>query len=104
QRTLLYTFIAAAVLGCGFVFGLYSHARVLTPIGATLALWIILSSLVDPIDRWRRGLTLPRAVLGMTVAHFGVALAVFALTTVQSFTIERDVALAPGETAPVGDY
>ena len=42
-------------------FGIYSHGQVLTPVGATLGIWIILSSLVDPIDRWRRGLTLPRA-------------------------------------------
>jgi cytochrome c-type biogenesis protein CcmF len=59
---------------------------------------------VDPIDRWRRGLTISRAVLGMTVAHIGLSVAVFALTTVQSFTIERDVSLAPGGTATVGDY
>jgi len=104
QRTLLLTFVAAAVLGCGYVFGLYSHAHLLSAVGATLAVWIVLSSLVDPIDRWRRGLTLPRAVLGMTVAHIGLAIAAFALTAVQSFTIERDVALAPGQTAKVGDY
>jgi cytochrome c-type biogenesis protein CcmF len=104
QRTLLYAFLAAAVLGCGLVFGIYSHGKLLSPIGATLAFWIVLSSLVDPIDRWRRGLTLPRAVLGMTVAHCGLALAVLALTTVQSFTIERDVSLAPGATAKVGEY
>jgi cytochrome c-type biogenesis protein CcmF len=104
QRTLLYTFVAAAILACGFVFGLYSHGKVLTPVGATLGVWVILSSLVDPIDRWRRGLTLPRAVLGMTVAHIGLGLAVIALTTVQSFTLERDVALAPGATATVGNY
>jgi cytochrome c-type biogenesis protein CcmF len=104
QRTLLLTFIAAAVLGCGFTLGLYSHARLLTPIGATLGIWIVLSSLVDPIDRWRRGMAVPRAVLGMTVAHTGLALAVIALTTVQSFTIERDVSLAPGGMAKVGEY
>jgi cytochrome c-type biogenesis protein CcmF len=104
QRTLLLTFITAAVLGCGFTFGIYSHGRVLTPIGATLGIWIVLSSLVDPIDRWRRGMAVPRAVLGMTVAHIGLALAVIALTTVQSFTIERDVSLAPGGTTKVGDY
>jgi cytochrome c-type biogenesis protein CcmF len=40
----------------------------------------------------------------MTVAHIGLALAVIALTTVQSFTIERDVALSPGGTAQVGGY
>jgi cytochrome c-type biogenesis protein CcmF len=104
QRTLLYTFVCAAVLGSGLVFGLYSHGRALTPVGATLALWIVLSSLVDPVDRWRRGLSLSRAVLGMTVAHLGLALAVIALTTVQSFTVERDVALSPGDTAHVGGY
>ena len=104
ERTLLYTLVAAAVLGCGLVFGLYAHGSLLSAVGATLGLWILLSSLVDPIDRWRRGLTLSRGVLGMTVAHLGLALAVIALTAVQSFTIERDVALAPGGTATAGDY
>ena len=104
QRTLLYTLIAAAVLACGLVFGIYSHGRVLTPVGATLALWIVLASLVDPIDRWRRGLSLSRAVIGMTIAHLGLATAVIALTTVQSFTTERDVALAPGASASAGGY
>jgi cytochrome c-type biogenesis protein CcmF len=104
QRTLFYTLIAAAVLACGLVYGIYSHGRVLTPVGATLALWIVLASLVDPIDRWRRGLSLSRAVIGMTIAHLGLATAVIALTTVQSFTTERDVALAPGASASAGGY
>jgi cytochrome c-type biogenesis protein CcmF len=104
QRTLLYALVAAAVFGCGLAFGLYARGSILTLIGAMLGAWILLSSLVDPIDRWRRGLTLPRAVLGMTVAHIGLALAVIALTTVQSFTLERDVALAPGATTTVGNY
>jgi cytochrome c-type biogenesis protein CcmF len=47
---------------------------------------------------------LSRAVLGMTVAHVGLGLAVIALTTVQSFTLERDVAMAPGASAAVGSY
>ncbi len=104
RRVLLYSGVAAGVLGCGFAFGLYARGTLLSAIGATLGIWIVLSSLVDPIDRWRRGLTLSRAVLGMTVAHLGLALAVIALTTVQSFTIERDVALAPGAKVSVGDY
>src|SRR5580704_2878051 len=104
QRTLLLSLLAAVVLACGLVFGIYSHGRLLTPIGATLALWIVLASLVDPIDRWRRGLSLSRAVIGMTTAHLGLALAVMALTTVQSFTTERDVALAPGGSTSAGGY
>jgi cytochrome c-type biogenesis protein CcmF len=104
QAMLLQTLIVAALLACGLVFGIYRHGRVLTPVGATLGVWIILASLVDPIDRWRRGLSLSRAVLGMTVAHFGLALIVIALTTVQSFTVERDVAMTPGDTVSVGGY
>jgi len=104
QRVLLLTFVAAAVLACGFAFGLYRNGRVLTPIGATLGIWIVVASLVDPIARWRRRLSVPRALLGETVAHTGLGLLVVALTAVQSFTIERDVALAPGATASAGGY
>jgi cytochrome c-type biogenesis protein CcmF len=104
QRTLLYTFVVAAVLGCGLAFGVYSHGKVLTPVAATLGFWIVLSSLVDPIDRWRRGMSVPRAVLGMTIAHIGLATAVIGLTAVQSFTVEEDLALSPGGTANVGGY
>src|SRR5579862_4323182 len=103
-RMLLNTLVAAAVIGCGLVFGIYRHGQVLTPVGATLGVWIILAALVDPIDRWRRSLSLSRAVLGMTVAHVGLGLVVIALTTVQSFTIERDVAMSPGAGVAVGGY
>jgi cytochrome c-type biogenesis protein CcmF len=104
QRTLLMTLAVALILGVGLAFGVYAHGAVLTPVGASLGFWIILASLIDPIDRWRRHLSLPRAVLGMTIAHIGLGLAVIALTTVQSFTVERDVALAPGASERVGGY
>jgi cytochrome c-type biogenesis protein CcmF len=103
-RLLLYTFVAAAVLGTGLVYGIYAPGSLLSAVGATLGIWIALSSLVDPLERLWRGLSLPRAVLGMTLAHLGIALAVIALTTVQSFTVERDVALAPGASAHVAGY
>jgi cytochrome c-type biogenesis protein CcmF len=104
QRALLMTLAAALVFGLGLAFGIYSHGKVLTPVGAGLGGWIILASLVDPLDRWRRRLSLPRAVLGMSLAHIGLGLAVIALTTVQSFTLERDVALAPGTSVSAGGY
>jgi cytochrome c-type biogenesis protein CcmF len=104
QRTLLMTLALAVVFALGLAFGIYSHGQVLTPVGAALGAWIILASLVDPLDRWRRGLSLSRAVLGMSIAHIGIGLAVIALTTVQSFTLERDVALAPGAGTAAGGY
>src|SRR5579872_2968864 len=78
SRTLLMTLIAAAVIGCAIVFGLFTGGRVLSPVGIALGIWIILSSFIDPIDRVRRGLSLSRGVIGMTVAHIG--LGVFVLS------------------------
>jgi cytochrome c-type biogenesis protein CcmF len=104
QRMLLTTLAVAIVVACIITFGIYSHGKVLTPVAATLGIWIILTSLVDPIDRWRRKLSLPRAVIGMTVAHVGLGLFVLSLTTVESFTLERDVSFAKADTAAVGPY
>src|SRR5262249_37623773 len=71
RRMLLVTLAVAAGLGLAVVLGIYGGRHFLTVVGVALGAWIILSSLVDPIDRWRRKLSLPRAVLGMTIAHVG---------------------------------
>jgi cytochrome c-type biogenesis protein CcmF len=104
RRKLLVTLGISAVLALAISFGILSGARVLTPVGFTLGIWIILTSLIDPIDRWRRKLTLSRSVLGMTLAHLGLAVLVIGITSVESFTNERDIALAPGQTAEQGGY
>ena len=104
MRMLLMTLGVAAIVACIVVFGIYSHGKVLTPVAATLGVWIILTSLVDPIDRIRRKLSLTRAVVGMAVAHVGLGVFILSLTTVESFTQEHDVALAPGGSATFGAY
>jgi cytochrome c-type biogenesis protein CcmF len=104
KRILLTTLIVAAIAGVILVYGVYSHGKVMSPVAATLGFWIILTSLVDPIDRVRRQLSLSRSVLGMTVAHIGLGIFVLSLTAVESFTLERDVALGIGQTATVGNY
>ena len=104
KRPLLVTFGVSLVLGLALAFGVYSGGSVLTPVGFTLGLWIILTSLLDPVDRWRRKLTLSRSIVGMTIAHLGLAMAVMGITAVQSFTQERDIALAQGESATFGRY
>ncbi|MBV8742381.1 MAG: heme lyase CcmF/NrfE family subunit [Sinobacteraceae bacterium] len=104
RRRLLLTFILAVIAGCILVFAVYSHGKVLSPVAATLGAWIILSSLLDPLDRLRRGLSLSRGVIGMTIAHIGLGVFVLSVTSVESFTRERDVALAPGESTVLGNY
>jgi len=72
--------------------------------GIILGCWLIGASLLDPIDRLRRHLSLSRAVVGMTLAHVGLGVAVIEVSTVESYTIERDVPLALGEAVTMGGY
>jgi len=104
RRRLIATFAIALVFALAVAFGVYAQGKLLTVVGMSLGLWIIGSMLIDPIDRIRRRLSLPRALIGMTLAHIGIGLFVISVSAVESFTHERDVALAQGESAQVGDY
>ncbi|MCB1626029.1 MAG: heme lyase CcmF/NrfE family subunit, partial [Pseudomonadales bacterium] len=104
QRVLVKTFALALALGLALIYGAYGSGKWLTTVGAVLGIWIIASSLVDPLDRWRRKLTLSRSVVGMTIAHMALGVFVLSLTVVESYTIERDAALKPGESLQLGRY
>jgi cytochrome c-type biogenesis protein CcmF len=104
RRTLLVSFGLALVLGLAVTFGIYGAPLPLTPIGATLGIWIILSSLIDPLNRLRRGLSVPLPLAGMTIAHIGVGLFAIGITFVKSNSVELDVALKSGQSAQVGGY
>ena len=104
RRPILITLGLSLVLTAALVLGIYSHPIALTPIGAALGCWIILSSLIEPLNRLRRGLRVPAPILGMTVAHIGVGIFVLGITFVKSNSIELDVALKVGESANVGQY
>jgi len=104
RNRLLGGLAAGIVLGAIVFYGAYGPGKLLSLAGICVGIWLILSSLFDPVDRWRRKMTLGRAIVGMTIAHIGLGVAVIAISTVESHTIERDVALAPGETLALGRY
>ncbi len=104
RRRILGALAGALLIGLAVTYGFYGGASLLTPVGAVVGFWIILSSLIDPLDRLRRRLTLPASVLGMTIAHIGLGCFVLGITFVKSNTIEMDVALARGASQQVGDY
>jgi cytochrome c-type biogenesis protein CcmF len=91
----------AAIIAGAFVYG---ELRPLTTVGFALALWVMGTALLEVFLRLRGRLGLPGAVLGMVIAHFGLGLAALGITGVQSFKIEKDVALGIGEAATVGGY
>ncbi|MGH8129782.1 MAG: cytochrome c-type biogenesis CcmF C-terminal domain-containing protein, partial [Steroidobacteraceae bacterium] len=92
--------IGALVIGAAA----YGEIRPLTTIGLVLAFWVMGSSLAIPIARLRARQSMPGAVLGMVIAHFGIGLATLGITGVQSFKVEKDVALGVGDAATVGGY
>jgi len=84
-------------------------------LGLSLGCWVALSALLNLLDRggapgargkgkWRGILRAPAAVCGMTVAHFGVGVFIIGVTFTHAYSIEKDLALARGETAHVGGY
>jgi cytochrome c-type biogenesis protein CcmF len=86
----------------------------LSGLGLLLAWWIICSLAADLWERirpqgggWRSMLhrlgLVPRATLGMMVAHLGVAVFIFGVTIVKTHEVERDVRMAPGDSASIGN-
>jgi len=76
----------------------------LTVVGVAAAGLVILSALYEPFDRLRHRQRIPASVLGMCLAHLGVGLFTLGVTVTQSYRIEKDIALSPGERFELRDY
>ena len=61
------------------------------------------SSVLDPLRRWRQGIKVTAAVLGMSIAHLGVGMFAIGASGVESYKIEKDVALKPAAVLPLPD-
>ncbi len=77
--------------------------------GVMLAAWAAASALTEPLSRLRqlqsgRHATLPRAVLGMSLAHLGAGCLVLGITVTSLLGVEQDQVLAPGQSATVAGY
>ncbi|HZP65413.1 MAG TPA: heme lyase CcmF/NrfE family subunit [Rudaea sp.] len=74
-------------------------------VGAAAAIWVGLGIALYALKRWREA---PRArrytpeMLGMILAHFGVALFLAGVLVTEATSVESDLRLAPGETKTVG--
>ena len=104
RKPILATLTLAVALALALCIGAYDLSVILLPVGLALGLWMALAALVDPIDRLRRGLSLPAGIIGMSVAHIGLGMLTIGITVVQSVTIERDTALAQSEHTTLGQY
>ena len=104
KRVLAVLFAVAVLAAIAIPLLAYGSTGVLTIVGLTAAFWVGLSALFEPISRLRRRQSLSPAVLGMAIAHLGVALFVVGATTVRSFNVEKDLSLRPGQSVQVAGF
>jgi cytochrome c-type biogenesis protein CcmF len=101
-----------AALATGWLAG---KITLVTSFGLLMAYWIVASIATD---FWghvrpkggslgevvRKTRLLPRALVGMMLAHLGVAAFCFGVTMVKTFEVERDVKMAIGDSTTVNGY
>jgi cytochrome c-type biogenesis protein CcmF len=101
-----------AALIVGFLAG---KVAIATTCGLLMAFWIVGSMITDLVERLRvkgaslsqivsRARMLPRAFVGMMVAHIGVAVFTFGVTMVKTFETERDVKMSATDTTEIAGY
>jgi cytochrome c-type biogenesis protein CcmF len=104
KRPLLIALAAAVLIALGLTALAYGRVGILTAAGFTAGLWLMYSALREPVSRLRNRQTLSAAVLGMSIAHFGVGVFTMGVTAVESYKIERDIAMKPGDSTEVAGY
>jgi len=104
RKPLVVLFSASLAFGLVVPIVAYGKFHIMTVIGLTAGVWVILSSLYEPLQRLRLKQSIARGVLGMTVAHIGVGLFAIGVTVTQTYRVEKDVALKAGESVTLEGY
>ena len=99
--------VVAVVIGILIPGLLYGRFGLMVCIGTIAAFWVMGTAILDPLRSWRRPGGTARitpAVLGMSVAHFGVGMFILGVTIVSAYNVETDMAMRPGETLDVAGH
>jgi len=94
---------------------LAGRLSLMATLGFLMAYWITASIVTDAVERLRSpgGAALsvfermrqwPRALVGMWLAHLGVAVFAFGVSMVRTYEVEEDLTMAIGSSAVVGGY
>lgn len=96
--------VAAVVLAIGITVIAGGVGMASAVAGIAAGCWALATALLEPLSRWRRGASMPLAILGMSAAHCGVGLVVLGVTVVTVFGIQRDIPMRTGEQVEVAGY
>jgi cytochrome c-type biogenesis protein CcmF len=107
--------LALSVALGALVWTMQTGGRILAPIGAVLASWIVLGAMVDlgirtkvgfasVRENFRRAVNLPRADWGKIVAHSGFGVVIFGVSAITAWEIEDIRVMRIGEKVEIGSY
>ena len=103
--------LTAVLVGCGMWLLVNGKHAFMTALTAALCIWVLGLLLWDLFQKAKsfenllHGFTrLSRSYWGMVFAHAGLLVVIMGITLTTHLSIERDVALKPGETVNLVDY
>ncbi|MEX8520323.1 MAG: heme lyase CcmF/NrfE family subunit [Leptothrix sp. (in: b-proteobacteria)] len=106
---------AVAVIAALLTGWLAGHISLVSSCGLAMTYWVVASVATDFWERVRvpgaglgaavrKSRQLPRAMVGMLVAHLGVAAFTLGIAMVKSYEVERDVKMNVGDSTTVSGY
>ncbi|EOI3455145.1 heme lyase CcmF/NrfE family subunit [Cronobacter turicensis] len=90
---------------------LQDSVKAMTVAGLMMAVWVLVLTLMELIDRaahrhglWRGLWKLSRSQWGMTLGHVGLAVTVIGIAFSQNYGVERDVRMTAGDSVDIHHY
>ena len=106
-RRLRLPLAAAVVLGLAWGLLAVPFVNPMTVLGLVLGLWVVTSTLAALRDRLQPHGNLRHLSLGfwgMILGHVGIGVFVIGIAMTTTYSTEKDIRLAPGESYSIGDY
>ena len=110
-RPLVVTLIVSVLVGLAWPSVLDGNYSIGTALGVTLALWLAIATGVDFVKKiglhGSIGATftrVERGMIGMWLAHFGLAITIFGVVMVENHTEHRDLRMGVGDIQQLGKY
>ncbi|TBV71966.1 heme lyase CcmF/NrfE family subunit [Pseudoxanthomonas winnipegensis] len=101
---LLAPWAVLALIGGGIAYFIAPQGQWKTAAGIAGALWVATGTLRFVWQRLRAQGRLTAEMLGMSLAHLGIAVFLVGALLVEALNVQREVALRPGQTVEVGHY
>ena len=104
RQPLVIALIVAMLFAAAMTVLIFNRFSLLCFVGLLAGGWVLLSSLIEPFQRLRAGHSLSRGIVAMSLAHFGVGIFMLGVTTVSTYTIEKDISLNNGQSTEIAGY